>query len=129
MPQNKYALARYRLIDNALRKNEYVKTTYLVELCKDRLDYNVSQRTIQMDIEAMKNDAFLGFFAPICYCSKHKAYYYFNKDFALSPLGFQECEINVLDYLCIFLQGKIEDKYYNIFIIIVKRIKKFSGFC
>jgi len=72
MPVNKYALARYLLIDKLLRKHTYVKTRYIVEYCRERLKCDISQRTIQMDISAMQNDSFIGFYAPIGYCKKKR---------------------------------------------------------
>lgn len=67
MAQNKYALARYYLIDGLLRRYEYVKTSTIVEICRERLKCTITQRTIQMDIYAMLNDSFLGYYAPIEY--------------------------------------------------------------
>lgn len=96
MPQNKFAIARYSLIDELLRKRIYVKTATITETCKQLLGYEVSQRTIQMDLHSMKNDSFLGFFAPIEYCAKRKAYYYFDSDYRL---GFQQLNLREVDAL------------------------------
>lgn len=76
MPQNKFAQARYRLIDQILRKQSFVKTSEIVKQCKNELGMRVSNRTVQMDMETLKNDPFLGFYLPICYCHRRKAYYY-----------------------------------------------------
>jgi hypothetical protein len=72
MAQNKFALARYCMIDNLLNKHEYVKTAYIAEICRRKLKCSITQRTIQMDIDAMRNDSFLGYFAPIEYCPAGK---------------------------------------------------------
>lgn len=92
MAQNKYALARYSLIDQILRRNEYVKTIHIVESCRNKLGCQISQRTIQLDIEAMKHDSFLGYYAPIDYCRTRKAYYYTDPHYLLQPLQFSEEE-------------------------------------
>lgn len=70
MAVNKYALARYALIDKLLHKFSYVKTIDMVDFCKKRLKFNITQRTIQMDIYTMQYDSFLGYYAPIEYCKK-----------------------------------------------------------
>ncbi len=100
MPQNKFAIARYAVIDELLKKNTYVKTAAIAETCKRNLGYEVSRRTIQLDLNSMKNDSFLGFFAPIEYCSKRKAYYYLDTDY---QFGFQQLnivEIDLLENVC-----------------------------
>ncbi|MCC8186755.1 MAG: hypothetical protein LIP08_04390 [Bacteroides sp.] len=99
MPQNKFALARYYLIDKLLRKHSYVKSVRMVEYCRQITGYQVSQRTIQMDIETMKNDPFLGFHAPIGYSHKMKAYYYAQPDYQLLPFCFTEEEVFFLEKL------------------------------
>ena len=96
MPQNKFAIARYAVIDELLKKNTYVKTAVIAETCKRNLGYAVSQRTIQLDLNSMKNDTFLGFFAPIDYCSKRKAYFYKDSDY---QFGYQQLNLTELDLL------------------------------
>ncbi|GEM_PF-5814038 len=97
MPQNKFALARYYIIDNLLHKYKYVKTSTILDYCKEITGYEVTRRTIQMDISAMKNDAFLGFFAPIDYCNVKKAYYYSDLNYKLLPFHFTTEEIKLLE--------------------------------
>ena len=96
MPQNKFAIARYAVIDELLKKNSYVKTAAIAETCKRNLGYEVSQRTIQLDLNSMKNDTFLGFFAPIEYCSKRKAFFYKDSDY---QFGYQQLNLSELDLL------------------------------
>lgn len=96
MPQNKFAIARYAVIDELLRKHTYVKTSVIAETCKRNLGYEVSQRTIQLDLNSMKDDTFLGFFAPIEYCSKRKAYFYRDSDY---QFGYQHLNVSELDLL------------------------------
>lgn len=124
MPQNKYAIARYRLIDAILRKIDYVKTSFLANVCEDRLGYSVSQRTIQLDLKAMKYDPFLGYFAPIEYCNRNKAYYYSHTDFTIPTINYSEEEIRVLLYLSRYLPGKIDSDYYHIFRDYLKKLQK-----
>lgn len=100
MPQNKFALARYAIIDELLKKNNYVKTSTITEACKRNLGYQVSQRTIQLDMNSMKNDSFLGIFAPIEYCSKRKAYYYHDSDYEFAYQQLNPNEVNLLENAC-----------------------------
>lgn len=124
MPQNKYALARYRLIDELLRKRSYVKTTDIMELCSDRLGFQVSRRTIQLDMEALKYDHFLGCYFPIHYSKKRKAYYYEEK-----PMGFflalclTEEEIMTLKEVKNFLEDKFTVSQYMSYCSIVEKIE------
>lgn len=114
MPQNKFALARYRLIDETLRKRTYAKTAEIVELCKKQLGMKVTSRTIQMDMEAMRNDPFLGCFLPISYCNRRKAYYY-AENTAGYFLSFYltEQELRTLQRLQSVLHDKIAEKDFN----------------
>lgn len=123
MAQNKYALARYYIIDNLLHRYKYVKTAYIVECCQEKTGYTVSPRTIQMDIEAMKNDSFLGFYAPIEYCTKNKAYYYIQPDYTLSPFSIHSNEIRMLEELLEIVKCKINSEYYYLIKRIIQKIK------
>lgn len=99
MAQNKFALARYRVIDSMLHKNDYVKTSAIADKCIELIGFRVSQRTIQLDIEAMRYDPILGYNAPIGYCGRRKAYYYENRDYTLLPFSFVEQEAAILENL------------------------------
>lgn len=124
MPENKFAIARYKLIDRILRKTDYVKTSLLVEVCERELGYSVTQRTIQSDLEAMKHDTYLRFFAPVEYCKKRKAYYYSHTDFNLFTPRFSAQELEVLSLVNKLICGQISEEYHLIFNDIVERIKK-----
>jgi predicted DNA-binding transcriptional regulator YafY len=126
MPQNKFALARYYMIDNLLNKHEYVKTAYIVEICQRKLNCNITQRTIQKDIDAMRNDSFLGYFAPIEYCRRRKAYYYREVDFRLFPHSFSNKEISLMQNLLVLMQNSILDDDYELLEGIVAKIKMFN---
>lgn len=99
MPQNKFALARYRIIDAMLRRYDYVTSAQLVEGCAQRTGFRLSRRTIQLDIEAMRHDPFLGYYAPIGYCTRRKAYFYEQRDYVLHPFAFTDAELALLEGL------------------------------
>lgn len=100
MPQNKFAIARYNIIHDLLQRNTYVKSNVIADICREHLGYEVTQRTIQMDLQSMKNDSFLGFFAPIEYCSKRKAYFYNDPEYQLSLRQLNPDEISLLENVC-----------------------------
>lgn len=127
MPQNKFAIARYRLIDETLRKKTYVKTIEIVNICAERLGFKVTQRTIQMDIEALKYDSFLGCFLPICYDQQRKAYYYSEK-----PTGFlftiymSDTEISVLKNIKQLITEQLSDSDYQLYCSILNKIEQYT---
>ncbi|MDR0954003.1 MAG: hypothetical protein LBM20_01295 [Rikenellaceae bacterium] len=110
MPQNKFALARYRLIDLMLRRSNYVKSSSIIEKCFEQTGFRVSRRTIQLDIEAMRFDSFLGYNAPIGYCPRRKAYYYEDPAYCFNPFPFTPQEIAALQWLLnLCIEMKRED--------------------
>lgn len=124
MPQNKYALARYYLIHSLLQKHTYVKTSFIVNYCIEKTGYTVTQRTIQMDMDSMKNDTFLGFYAPIGYCNRRKAYYYTQPNYEMIPFRLKESEIKVLEELLKNIDQNVNmDQYY-----VVERIIRLMKF-
>lgn len=129
MPQNKFALARYRLIDSLLRKYEFVKTKDIVERCVDEFGFQVTQRTIQMDMNTLREDPFIGCFFPIEYNHRQRAYFYSEK-----PKGFFlslcviENEYIVLKNLCDFLKNKIMEEDYLTFCSFFNRIQNYLNY-
>lgn len=126
MPQNKFALARYRLIDSLLRRYEFVKTKDIVERCMDEFGFNVTQRTIQMDMKTLKEDPFIGCFFPIEYNGCKRAYFYSEKPkgFFLS-LCMIEDEYFVLENLCDFLKNKIMEEDYQAYCSFFYRLQNY----
>ncbi|WP_300662374.1 hypothetical protein [Fluviicola sp.] len=124
MPQNKFALARYAVIDELLKKNTYVKTSTIKETCKRDLGYEVSQRTIQLDLSSMKNDSFLGLFAPIEYCNKRKAYYYRDSDYQFGYQQLKLSEVHLLENVCSIASRHLKPDQRMILGDVLFKIKK-----
>lgn len=124
MPQNKFALARYAVIDELLKKNPYVKTSTITETCKRILGYEVSQRTIQLDLNSMKNDPFLGLLAPIEYCSKRKAYYYKDSDYQFGYQQLNLTEVDLLENACNIAARHLKPDQRAILGDVIFKIKK-----
>lgn len=108
MPINKFAIARYRLIHQLLSKQDFVKTAIIVEECRRHLGFQVTRRTIQIDLRDMREDEFLGIHAPIGYCSSRKAYFYKQKDFASHALSFSREEVEFLGEMALRLSGHLD---------------------
>ncbi|NNE26013.1 MAG: WYL domain-containing protein [Saprospiraceae bacterium] len=91
MSTNKHALIRYRVIDKCLRQldNQW-NWKSLAEACSKEIEKitgkktTLSERTIKGDIQNMRNDSVLGYFAPIEYDRSEKSYYYSRRDFSIT---------------------------------------------
>lgn len=125
MPQNKFAFARYRIIDFMLRRHDYVKTAAIVDQCRRKTGFKVSSRTIELDIAAMRDDAFLGYYAPIVYDSHRRAYCY-ERPYTLSPQFFTEAENSLLREICDVCRTRISDQKYDDLERIVFKIELLS---
>ena len=96
MSTNKHALIRYRVIDKCLRQVDRAwnwKT--LAAACAVEIQKvtgkatTLSERTIKGDLQSMRHDEALGYFAPIDYDRGEKTYYYTNRQYSIteSPLN------------------------------------------
>ncbi len=101
MSTNKHALIRYRVIDKCLRQVDKAwnwKT--LAEACAVEIERTtgkvttLSERTIKGDIQSMRNDDTLGYFAPIEYDRAEKSYYYSDRSYSITeaPLNRSDSE-------------------------------------
>src|SRR4051812_14692121 len=84
MPIVKNQVFRIKLIDELLGRRNWVTTRQIQSLVEQRLAEDVSIRTIQQDIKAMKDDTRLGYEAPIEYDSKRRAYKYSDPDYSIN---------------------------------------------
>ena len=101
MSTNKHALIRYRVIDKCLRQTDRSwnwKT--LSEACAQEIQKvtgkatTLSERTIKGDLQSMRHDQALGYFAPIEYDRGEKSYYYSNRQYSITeaPLNRSDSE-------------------------------------
>lgn len=100
--RQKLPSVRYRIIDQCLRNKTqrfWPKTELLRKL--EELDLHVGPRTLERDIQDMKYDERLAFFAPIEF-KKHHGYYYTNPDFSIA-LNFGPKEYEALKVLVEFI--------------------------
>lgn len=99
MGKTKNALIRYRIIDRCLRRvDEKWTWRELADKCAEALEQlsgdkdSISERTIKKDLNNMRHNEDLGYFAPIAYDRKEKSYYYENRSYSIteSPLSKQD---------------------------------------
>jgi predicted DNA-binding transcriptional regulator YafY len=98
MPKSKNQFLRFQIIDSALRSNSWVKSSRLQELVYEYLRDEVSIRTIQKDIDAMKNDTRLKYYAPIKQDTRRKAFCYTDREYSISNFALGKDEINALKF-------------------------------
>jgi predicted DNA-binding transcriptional regulator YafY len=105
MPVSKEALIRYRIINQKLINRKFVTLREIKEACEDALDKApISERTIMRDIDAMRNDRHLGWFAPIIYDHLQKAYRYEDFNYSIDRLPLKEEEMDALFFAARMLQ-------------------------
>ena len=80
MPENKYALIRYRIINQMIRKRHYPTKEELRAACEDTLygstdNLRISCSTIDKDIYALRNEREFGY-APIEFHPQYRGYFY-----------------------------------------------------
>jgi predicted DNA-binding transcriptional regulator YafY len=96
MADTKHPLGRYLIIDRELSRKQWVKTKELKKIIEEELSISVSERTINEDIIAMREDPLLGFDAPIEKDKKNKAYYYSDPNYTIKAFKLREADINAL---------------------------------
>lgn len=97
MPKSKQQIIRFRIIDRELRKWPSIKTERLVQVISNTLMQPVTARTIQKDIQAMRDDVKLGYNAPIIY-DRSKGYSYSDRSFSITNYNLAENEIAALKF-------------------------------
>ncbi len=96
MPANKYALLRYRIIDDCLtnKARKFPTKEDLQYACEQALYGSSGERisisTIEKDMWAMKNEGELGYYAPIAYSKLEKGYYYEDPEYTIKEISLSE---------------------------------------
>lgn len=101
MSFSKRQFLRYRVIDKELSMipGRRVKSVQIQRILLERYDMKISTRTIQKDIEVMRDDSQLGYFAPIEIDTVVKAFYYTDPNFTINKFKLKEEEINSLEFI------------------------------
>jgi predicted DNA-binding transcriptional regulator YafY len=104
MPANKYALLRYRIIDRCISNKfkPFPNKEDLREACEEELygsdGDRISASTIDKDLYAMRNEANLGYFAPIAYSKAEKGYYYDDPDYSIDEMPLNQEDIEAIEF-------------------------------
>lgn len=104
MPANKYALIRYRTIDRCLTNSgapfptkEELRTACEEALYGSKGD-RISISTIEKDLNAMRNDGGLGYYAPIAYHRDQRGYHYEEDGFSIDNLQLNPEELESIRF-------------------------------
>lgn len=118
MPPVKNAYLRYRIINSCFtnRQKRYWTIAELLEKLASH-DIIVERRSVEADFEVMRHDERVGYFAPIAYSKKEKAFYYSNPNFTIDQVPLTEEDLQALT-----LATNILHQYKN-----VKLVQQFEG--
>jgi len=99
MPFNKDALSRFRWIDERLRNKRLPKPTLanIIEYVSDKIEKPVGERTIQQDIQHMRSDTNLNYFAPIVYDRSSRTYSYSDDSYSINQIPIDEADLEGLE--------------------------------
>lgn len=104
MPANKYALIRYKIIDECIRRKfqPFPSKEDLRQACEEHLHGagagKISLSTIDKDLWAMRNESKLGFNAPIAFSKQHKGYFYENSNYTLDGIALNQDEVEAIRF-------------------------------
>ena len=104
MPANKYALLRYRIIDRCLTNSgrPYPSKEELREACEEALygsdGEHISISTIEKDLWAMRNEADLGYYAPIEYHRDERGYYYAEEGYSINDIQLNDDDLDAIRF-------------------------------
>ena len=127
MPVNKSALIRYRVINRCLLGNKKVTREQLKRACESVLDKEVSFRTIDADLNAMKYDRGLNYEAPIKYSKRDCAYYYDEPGYTIEKIPLSKEEHDTLLLAAKLLEQFSDAPLFQTFSRTVKSIARQSG--
>lgn len=99
MPKNKDAVSRYRWIDERLRNKRLPRPTLevLIAYVSEKMDASISTRTIQKDIQDMRQDPDLNYMAPIVYERSTGTYRYEDESYSISNIPIEEADLQGLE--------------------------------
>lgn len=117
---NKTPLLRYKIINTCLTsKAKPFPTKTYIKAALAKQDISVSDRSFESDLEAMRFDKNLGFFAPIAFSRKHRGYYYTDPDYTIEKLPLSHGEVEafelIVDSFRRFRGAKILDRVEGMF--------------
>jgi predicted DNA-binding transcriptional regulator YafY len=127
MPVNKSALIRYRVINRYLLTHKKATKEELRRACQDVFGKEISSRTIDADLNAMRYDEGLRYFAPIKYNTWDRTYYYEEPGYTIENIPLNNEEYETLLLAAKLLEQFSEAPVFQTFSETVKRIALQSG--
>jgi predicted DNA-binding transcriptional regulator YafY len=104
MPKNKNAIIRYKLINQMLLDGKSASKRDIADACYEKIEKEVSLRTIENDIYAMRYSEGLGYFAPIEYDHTRMGYVYTDPDYSIDKIPVDDADLNKLRLAAALLQ-------------------------
>ena len=98
MPLNRDAFARYRLIDERLRRKPYPTLEDLIAHVSENEDKPIGKRTIQLDLQEMRYSQSLKFEAPIVFDRSTHAYHYSTDEYSINNLPVTADDLHGLEF-------------------------------
>ena len=104
MPANKYALLRYRIIDRCLTNpgKPFPTKEDLRQACEDALygsdGEHISISTVEKDLWAMRNEADLGYYAPIEYHRDERGYHYTEEGYSINDVQLNDDDLDAIRF-------------------------------
>jgi predicted DNA-binding transcriptional regulator YafY len=124
MPKNKSAATRYRVIDQMLndKRKPFPNLEQMAAKCSSVLKTDVSTSTIEKDIRAMREEAPMGYSAPIVYSKVEGGYVYGEIGFSIAELNLNEEEWSALQFASQLLYQYKEVPIFSNFKNAIERI-------
>ena len=104
MPANKYALLRYRIIDRCLTNpgKPFPTKEELRQACEEALygsdGVHISISTVEKDLWAMRNEADLGYYAPIEYHRDERGYHYTEEGYSINDVQLNDDDLDAIRF-------------------------------
>lgn len=94
------AAIRYRIINSCLinKFKKFPTKQELQDACEKKLGFTVSERTIDKDLNEMRYNDSLGYFAPIEFDRKTKGYYYTDENYSIDKIPIGRTDLNAIEF-------------------------------
>jgi hypothetical protein len=114
MPASNYAAVRHRIINLCFtsRTKKYWTIEEVLEKLEEN-DISISRRTLERDLEVLRHDDRLKYYAPIAYDRSRSAFYYEDPTYSTSSVQLTGEDLLILREGQSLLQGVLELKEFT----------------
>jgi predicted DNA-binding transcriptional regulator YafY len=123
MSGNKEALIRYRAINRCICNKKTATKDELIRACTDALGIQVAWRTIAADINAMRYDEGLKYYAPIKN-NRGIGYFYEDPDYSIDEIPLNQEELHALKFTSNLLKQFSSVDIFDSFNIAVSKLSE-----